>query len=74
MKFPINNVTVKYIQTIDTELNNVCVSIGPALAATITCFVDPMSYVYNIMNSIVIISSGYNKLPVTIAMQCLQWR
>ena len=30
-------------------------SIGPALADKITCSVDPMSYVDNIMNSIVIL-------------------
>ena len=54
LKLTINNQTVNDSQTIAKEFNNVFVSIGPALADNITCFVDPMSYVDNIMNSIVI--------------------
>ena len=54
LKLTINNQTVNDIQTIANEFNNFFVSIGPALADNITCFVDPMSYVDNIINSIVI--------------------
>ena len=53
LKLTINNQTVDDNQTIANEFNNFFVSIGPALADNITCFVDPMSYVDNIMNSIV---------------------
>ena len=54
LKLTINNQTVNDSQTIANEFNNFFVSIGPAIADNITCFVDPMSYVDNIMNSIVI--------------------
>ena len=54
MKLTINNETVYNSRTIANEFNNFFVSIGPALADTITCSVDPMSYVDNIMNSIAI--------------------
>ena len=54
LKFTINNKIVSDSQTIANEFNNVFTNIGPALADKITCSVDPMSYVDNIMNSIVI--------------------
>ena len=54
LKLTINNQTVNDSQTIANEFNNFFVSIGPALADNITCFVDPISYVDNIMNNIVI--------------------
>ena len=54
LKLTINNQTVNDSQTIANEFNNFFVSIGSALADNITCFVDPMSYVDNIMDSIVI--------------------
>ena len=54
MKLTINNEIVNDSRTIANEFNNFIVSIGPALADTITCSVDPMSYVDNIMNSMVI--------------------
>ena len=54
LKFTINNESVSDSQTIANELNNVFTNIGPALAVNITCSVDLMSYVDNIMNSIVI--------------------
>ena len=54
MKLTINNETVNDSRTIANEFNNFFVSIGPALADTITCSVDPMSCVDNIMNSMVI--------------------
>ena len=53
-KLTINNETVNDSQTIANELNNFIVSIGPALVNNSTCSADPMSYVDNIMNSIVI--------------------
>ena len=63
MKLTINNVTVNDSRTIANEFNNFFVSIGPALVDTITCSVDPMSYVDNIMNSMVIscLLYGYNE-------------
>ena len=54
-----NNQTVNDSQTIANEFNHFFVSIGPALADNIKCFVDPMSYVDNIMNSIVISLLSY---------------
>ena len=54
LKFTINNEIVSDSQTIANEFNNFFTNIGPALADKITCSVDPMSYVDNIMNSIVI--------------------
>ena len=59
MKLTINNETVNNSRTIANEFNNFFVSIGPALADTITCSVDPMSYVDNIMNSIAISYVSY---------------
>ena len=54
LKFTINNEIVSDSQTIVNEFNNFFTNIGPALADKITCSVDPMSHVDNIMNSIVI--------------------
>ena len=54
-----NNETVNNSRTISNEFNNFFVSIGHALADTITCSVDPMSYVDNIMNCIVISCVSY---------------
>ena len=54
MKLTINNETVNDSRTNANAFNNLFVSIGPALADTIKCSVDPMSYVDNIMNSMVI--------------------
>ena len=41
LKLTINNETVNDSQTIANEFNHFFVSIGPALADNITCFVDP---------------------------------
>ena len=54
LKLTINNESGSDSQTISNEFNNLFTNIGPALADKITCSVDPMSYVDNIMNSIVI--------------------
>ena len=54
LKFTINNEIVSESQTIANEFNNFFTNIGPALADKIACSVDPMSYVDNIVNSIVI--------------------
>ena len=43
LKLTINNQTVNDSQIIANKFNNLFVSIGPALADNITCFVDPMS-------------------------------
>ena len=84
LKFTINNEIVSDSQTIANEFNHFFTNIWPALADKITCSVDPMSYVDNIMNSIVISyvscmddtilslnnsSPGYDELPASIAMQ-----
>ena len=66
MKLTINNETVNDSRTIANEFNNFFVSIGPALADTITCSVDPMSYVDNIMNSMVISYVSYMDTKNTI--------
>ena len=50
----INNEIVSDSQTIANDFNNFFTNIGPALADKITCSLDPMSYVDNIINSIVI--------------------
>ena len=54
IKLTFNNETENDSETIANEFNNFFVSIGHALTDNITCFVDAMSYVDNIMNSIVI--------------------
>ena len=59
MKLTINNETVNDSRTIANKFNNFFVSIGPALSDTITCSVDTMSYVDNIMNSMVISYVSY---------------
>ena len=66
LKLTINNKTVNDYQTIANEFNNFFVSIGPALADNITCFVDPMSYVDSITNSIVISYISYMDIQTTI--------
>ena len=53
-KCTINNESVRDSQTIANEFSNLFTNVGPALAVKITCSVDSMSYVDNIMNSIVI--------------------
>ena len=85
LNFKINNETVNDSQRIATEFNNVFTSIRPALADKITCSVDPISYVDNTINSIVISymdvkntilslknsSPGYDKFLAFIAKQCI---
>ena len=66
LKLTINNEIVNDSRTIANEFNNFFVSIGPALADTITCSVDPMSYVDNIMNSMVISYVSYMDIKNTI--------
>ena len=82
LKLTINNQTVNDSQTIANEFNNLFVSIGPELADNITCFVDNImnsiviSYVscMDIKTTILSLknsSTGYDKLPASIAKQCI---
>ena len=68
-KNKINNETVNDRRTIANEFNNFFVSIGPALADTITCSKAPISYVDNIMNSVVISYVSYMDIKNTILSQ-----
>ena len=54
MSFSINDAIVTDNQIIANELNNIFISIGPKLAHDLSSDVNPLSYVNNVVNSIVI--------------------
>ena len=54
MSFSIKDAIVTDIQIFDNEFNNFFISIGPNLAHDLSSDVNPLSYVNNVVNSIVI--------------------
>ena len=87
MSSSIKDAIVTDNQIIANEFNNFFVSIGPKLAHDLSSDVNPLSYVNNVVNSIVIptlevrniISStknsspGWDDIPATIAKKCIKY-
>ena len=87
MSFSIKDAIVTDIQIIANEFNNLFVSIGPKLVHDLSSDVNPLSYVNNVVNSIVptittlevmnIISStkhsspGWDHIPAVMANKCI---
>ena len=68
--FNINGITVSDKTTIAIEFNNFFVNIGPELASSITSIVNPLSYVNNVMYSIVIPNvSEYEIMQIILSLK-----